>query len=88
VEYPHAFNPTADADDIATALIILKEFPPESVKKELWLDIAERRWKNDPEKLEAIKAALDSDLAAAAAIKSMQENEARVMTMMNQGDAL
>lgn len=86
VEYPHSFSPTADNDDITTALLILKEFPPESVKKLLWLDIAERRWKNDPEKLQEIKDALEADLIEATEIKKMQLSES--MTLTNQGDAI
>ena len=85
VEYQHSFDPAADDNDIASALLILKEMPPAEIVKNLWLDIAARRWKNNPEKLEAIKAALESDMVEAAAIKAMQAQEA--MTMTNQDEA-
>lgn len=85
VEYPDSFSPSADGDDINTALAILKEFPPESVKKALWVDIAERRWKNDPEKLAQIKAEIDGQIAEEIAIGIMKDNEE---TMTDQGGAI
>jgi hypothetical protein len=85
VEYPHSFNPTADLDKINTRLTVLKEYPPEAVKKEIWLDIARALWPDDAEMLEKIEAMLGDDEKRNAAIAAMRENE---LTMTNQTEAM
>lgn len=75
-DYPDDFDPSADENDITSALVILKEMPPEALAKALWLDIAKKRFGDDSDKIKEIEDALNSDMEAAAEIKRMQVEEA------------
>lgn len=60
VQYPGNFSPSYDSDRITLDLSILDKLPPEAVAREVWKDLVNRLWKNDPEKLDEVNAELDT----------------------------
>jgi len=73
-EYPMQYSPTYEQDRIDQIMIALDKIPPQIITEYLWREYAEIYWKNKPEIIDAVDAALESNRQMQNIIKTGAEN--------------
>jgi len=59
--YPEHYSPTYTQDRVSDDLAAIDAMPPKPIKTALWDDFVENHWKNEPEKAEEIKLAIEEE---------------------------
>ena len=76
VEYPERFDPKANENAIAERLLILKDVTDRTIIKYINLDIAEKLWGKNEDKLALIKAEMEQSTIENATISAMMDESA------------